>query len=328
MTQWQERILNYFPGVLLASIIGFSSRYLAEWIPNLGGVTLAIIIGLIISNTLEIDNKFASGIGFSSKKILALAIVLMGLKLELAVLGELGLEFIMIVIVMVFSSITLSYLLGRLLGVSKSFSLLLGIGNGICGSSAIGATAPLVAEKEEEIGLSIGVVNLLGTIGIFLLPLLTSLLKLSAPKSGLMIGGTLQAVGQVVAAGFSVSEKVGRLATVVKMGRVLMLGPIVLLLSFLFQQDDSSQQKKVSIPPFIVGFFIFSLLGSLNLLPTSLVENLKTLSKILLTIAMAGIGLKIKVSDLTDQGPKALLLGVLIFIGQLSLITILISFIS
>nr|WP_204700253.1 putative sulfate exporter family transporter [Halanaerobacter jeridensis] len=324
----RKTFFYYLPGVFIACLIGLGSKYLATWVPNLSGVTLAIILGLIIRNTLNLDEKHSPGIQFASKKILALAIILMGLKLELAVLGELGLEFIAIVIIMVCSSITLSYLLGRLLGVSKSFSLLLGIGNGICGSSAIGATAPLVAEKEEEIGLSIGVVNLLGTIGIFLLPLLTGLLKLTAPKSALMIGGTLQAVGQVVAAGFSVSEKVGRLATVVKMGRVLMLGPIVLVLGFFFQNDESSQQKKVSIPPFIVGFFIFSLLGSLNLLPTSLVENLKTLSKILLTIAMAGIGLKINVSDLTDQGPKALLLGMLIFIAQLSLITILISFIS
>lgn len=324
----KEKSLEYLPGVLLAAIIGLISRYLAAFVPNLGGVTLAIIIGLIIRNTMMMSNKLTSGITFASKKILALAIILMGLKLELTVLGELGIEFIVIVIVMVLSSILAGYLLGRLLGVPKSCSLLLGIGNGICGSSAIGATAPLVAEEEEEIGLSIGVVNLLGTIGIFLLPLLTGLLELTIAKSSLMIGGTLQAVGQVVAAGFSVSEKVGRLATVVKMGRVLMLGPIVLLLGFFFNNEEASKKSKINIPPFIIGFFIFSLLGSLNLLPVNIIEGLKTVSKILLTIAMAGVGLKIKIADLTDQGPKALLLGALIFIWQLSLITLLISFIS
>ena len=326
MAEWKEKLLNYLPGVLLASVIAFSSRYLAAWIPNLSGVTLAIIFGLLIRNILELGNRFEAGIRFSSKKILALAIVLMGLKLELHILGELGIEFIAIVIVMVFSSIGASYLLGRLLDVPKSCSLLLGIGNGICGSSAIGATAPLVAEEEEEVGLSIGVVNLLGTIGIFLLPILTGLLELTAPKSSLMIGGTLQAVGQVVAAGFSVSEKVGRLATVVKMGRVLMLGPVVLLFSFFSDSKEAAEEGRVSIPPFIIGFFIFSLIGSLNLLPIELVEGLKTASKVLLTIAMAGIGLKIEVAALTDQGPKALLLGLLTFVWQLSLITVLISF--
>ena len=328
MKQWKEKIMNYLPGLSLAVVIGLGSRYLANWIPNLGGVTLAIIVGLLVSNLLEVGEKYSLGIKFAEKKILALAIVLMGLKLELGVLSQLGVEFIIIIVIMVFSSITLGYLFGQLLGVSKSCSLLLGIGNGICGSSAIGATAPLVTEKKEEVGLSIGVVNLLGTIGIFLLPVLTKLLNLAAAKSGLMIGGTLQAVGQVVAAGFSVSEEVGRLATVVKMGRVLMLGPIVLLLSLFLNNNETAEKQNVKIPPFIIGFFIFSLIVSFDFLPANLLEILKSSSKILLTIAMAGIGLKINISNLTDQGPKALVLGSLIFIAQLSLITILISFLT
>ncbi|GAB6100537.1 putative sulfate exporter family transporter [Halanaerocella petrolearia] len=314
------------PGLLVTIIIELSARYIANWVPNLGGVTLAIILGLIIGNTIKINSTYLPGVYFAKKKVLSLAIILMGLKLELAVLGQLGLSAILIIIGMVVATITLGYFWGQVFGLSSSFSLLLGVGNAVCGSSAIGATAPLVSKNEEEVGLSIGVVNLLGTLGIFLLPLLTYLLNFTSANSGLMIGGTLQSVGQVVAAGFSINDKIGNLATVVKMGRILMLGPTILLLS-LFTKQDNKEETKVTIPSFIIGFFIFSLLGSFQLLPVTISSYLKTLSKILLTIAMAGIGLEIKLASLANQGPKALLVGGLTFVSQLILITFLIYFV-
>jgi len=323
-SKW-ESITEKLPGLILAIIIAFIGRYLAGWIPNLGGVTVAILLGMIIGNIFDLGGKYAIGIRFAEKKILSLAIMLMGLKLELSVLGELGFSAIIVIVIMVFSTIGMGVLFGRLLGLSPSFSTLLGVGNGICGSSAIAAVAPIVSKEEDEIGLSIGVVNLLGTIGIFLLPLLVHLLKLEEASSGLMIGGTLQAVGQVVAAGFSINEEIGRLATVVKMGRILMLAPVVLLFTFSNRGNDLDSKGKLSLPIFIIGFFIFSLLGSLGIIPEVISGFLKSLSKVLLIIAMAGIGLKIKLSSLLKQGPKALLVGGCIFLGQLLLMTFLIK---
>ncbi|AGB41600.1 putative membrane protein [Halobacteroides halobius DSM 5150] len=320
------KISKKTPGVLLTIIIGLSARYLANWIPNLGGVTLAILCGALIKNTLGVNSTYTSGVYFAKKKILSLAIILMGLKLQLAILAQLGLAAVLIIIIMVVATISLGYLWGQYFGLSRSFSLLLGIGNGVCGSSAIGATAPLIAQDEEEIGLSIGVVNLLGTLGIFLLPVLTYLLNLAEAESSIMIGGTLQAVGQVVAAGFSINERIGNLATVIKMGRILMLGPIVLLLS-LFTNQETKKESKVTIPFFIIGFFVFSLVGSFNLLPVIVSSYLQNFSKILLTIAMTAIGLEIKLTSLINQGPKALLTGGLVFISQLILIISLIYFI-
>ncbi|PRX31070.1 putative integral membrane protein (TIGR00698 family) [Orenia metallireducens] len=323
-SRW-ELIIQKIPGLFLATVIALVGRYLATWIPNLGGVTIAILLGMVIGNFFDFDGNYGLGVRFAEKKLLSLAIMLMGLKLELSVLGELGLSAIIVIIIMVFSTITMGIIFGRLLGLSPSFSILLGVGNGICGSSAIAAVAPIVSKEEEEIGLSIGVVNLLGTIGIFLLPLLVHLLRLEEASSGLMIGGTLQAVGQVVAAGFSINDKIGRLATVVKMGRILMLAPVVLLFTFSSSDNNSDSKGKFSLPGFIVGFFIFSLLGSLGIIPETISNFLKSLSKVLLIIAMAAIGLKIKLSSLLKQGPKALIAGLFIFLGQLLLITFLIK---
>lgn len=323
-SRW-ELIIQKIPGLFLATVIALVGRYLATWIPNLGGVTIAILLGMVIGNFFDLDGNYGLGVRFAEKKLLSLAIMLMGLKLELSVLGELGLSAIIVIIIMVFSTITMGIIFGRLLGLSPSFSILLGVGNGICGSSAIAAVAPIVSNEEEEIGLSIGVVNLLGTIGIFLLPLLVHLLRLEEASSGLMIGGTLQAVGQVVAAGFSINDKIGRLATVVKMGRILMLAPVVLFFTFSSSDNNSDSKGKFSLPGFIIGFFIFSLLGSLGIIPETISDFLKSSSKVLLIIAMAAIGLKIKLSSLLKQGPKALIAGLFIFLGQLLLITFLIK---
>ncbi len=314
-------------GILLTFFIALLAIYISQFIENLGGVTLAIILGLIIGNVFKISKDYSSGIKFVEKKVLALAIMLMGLKLEINVLKELGLSSIIMIITMVAITILTGLIVGKLFGLNKKFSLLIGVGNAICGSSAIAASAPVIGNTEEEIGLSISVVNLLGTIGIFLLPFITTLLGFDNTNSGLMIGSTLQATGQVVAAGFSINELVGKVATIVKMGRILTLGPVVILLSFLYfrQKDNSIKTKsKIKIPPFIIGFLIFSIISSLKIMPDYFISTLKNFSSILLTIAMAAIGLKIKISTLFDQGPKALLVGITIVIIQITTATLLI----
>ncbi|MBM7624571.1 YeiH family protein [Sporohalobacter salinus] len=320
-----KEIKDKLPGLILAIVIGLSGKYLSNWVSHLGGVTSAIILGIVVGNLFKLEGDYNSGIKFAAKKVLALAIVLMGLKLELNVLAELGLSSILIIMVMVVSTISIGYLLGRMMGLSKAFSFLLGVGNAVCGSSAIAAVKPVVEGKEEEVGLSISVVNLLGTIGIFLMPFLTYALKLADPVSGLMIGSTLQATGQVVASSFSISDTVGKLATVVKMGRILMLGPVVLVLSLLIDQESDSAKSKVSIPPFIIGFFILSIIGTLHFLPQGMITFLKSLGELLLIVAMAGIGLRVRISSLIKQGLQALVVGALIFISQLILIISLIT---
>ncbi len=199
--------------------------------------------------------------------------------------------------------------LGKLLGYSSSFSLLMGAGNGICGSSAVAATSSAIGAEESDTGIAISVVNLLGTFGIFVLPAMVALLRLGEAEGGLLIGGTLQAVGQVVAAGFSINDTVGGVATVVKMGRVLMLGPVVILLTTLVSRrnGDNSGGSPIKVPLFIIGFFVLSLLASLNVLPA--VDLIKTSGKFLLVLAMAGIGMRIQLQTLYRSGPGALLFG-------------------
>ena len=217
---------------------------------------------------------------------------------------ELGGGSILVVIGVITLSITVGLVFGRIFPLPKRLSLLLGIGNGVCGSAAIAAAAPLMEAKQEEIGISIGIVNLLGAVAIFLLPFLARILDLDSTQSGLLVGGTVQAVGQTLATGLRMGEEVARTAIVIKMGRVLLLGVVLIALSIAFRSEKSGG---FPVPTFIVAFLVCTL--AVNILPLpryflSLVESLKTA---LLLCAMAAIGMSIEFSSLSSSrcpGPE------------------------
>jgi len=317
------KIKQYLPGLAAVTLIAIAGKLLSNIIINIGSVTLAIIIGIIVGNLLPKRDRLEKGISFSVSKILPFAIMLLGVELQLKLLLKLGLPAILMIIIMVSGTIIAGFTAGKLLGLNPKFSLLMGCGNAICGSSAIAAVAPVIGNDENEIGLSIGVVNLMGTIGIFILPAVAHFLNLSDIQSGGLIGGILQAVGQVVAAGYSVSDKVGNISVIIKMGRVLMLGPVVAILAFIIGRINNSQSSgnsgSFAFPKFIIGFFIFSFLASYGYLNPELAAYIKSAGKILLLTSMSGVGMQIKFSALIKQGPDALKLGTVIVIFQFAL---------
>ncbi len=249
----------------------------------------------------------------------------MGVNLNFLILEKLGYKSILILFVIVLTAVLSSLLFAKLFKLNSKFALLIGIGNGICGSSAIAATEQIIGAKKEEVGLSIAIVNFLGTIGIFILPFLGSLfLQLTDINSGILIGSTLQAVGQVVAAGFSVSNLSGETATIVKMVRILMLTPLVFVLMFIFLKKNNNDaekknSKKAGIPLFIIGFVLFSLIPTFSLLPKEYINIISQISHYTLIIAMAGIGLRITFGSILKDGRAALLVGSLIFLLQIIL---------
>lgn len=314
-------------GILLCLVISLLSIYLSKYIP-IGSVAIAIIIGIILGNSINLNKKFNSGISFSEKHILSIAIALLGVKLDFSIVKQLGLTSVLIVILGIVITLLSSLFFGKIFKFEKKFALLIGIGNGVCGSSAIAATEGIIGVEKEEVGLSVAVVNFLGTIGIFLLPFIgIYVLKFNSLSSGLLIGNTLQAVGQVVAAAFSINEVTGQTATIVKMTRILMLTPIIFVLIFVFSKSNKGDlNKKIKIPAFIVGFIIFSLVSTFKLLPNIYLKFIGNISHYALIIAMAGIGLKITFSSILKKGLKALLIGSAIFLTQIIVSGILVKF--
>lgn len=318
-----KRYRSLLTGLLTVLIVGIISWYLGGIIPTLGGVTLAILLGILVGNVLNNNQSVVNGAVFAEKKLLPVAIVFLGVELQLVTLAQLGLPAIIIILISMSTALLMSIYLGKLFGFSREFSILMGAGNAVCGSSAVAATSLAIDADEADIGISISIVNLLGTIGIFLIPAIIRILTFSDLQGGLLIGGTLQAVGQVVAAGFSVNDDVGNIATVVKMGRILMLGPVIVLIGIWIrshaQTGKTKAKARIQIPRFILGFFAMSLLASLSVFSPDVLAFLKSAGKFLLIIAMAGIGMRIQLQSLFQSGIRSLMYGGMIWLIQIGM---------
>jgi len=313
-------IRNIIPGLLLTSLIALLSFYFSSFIP-IGSVAIAILIGISINNTfLNQTEIFKTGISFSEKQLLSLAIILLGASLNFNKVILIPISNVIFIICIISISLLLCYLLGKIFGLNKNLSILLGIGNGVCGSSAIAGASKILDADKNDIGVSIAIINTLGAISIFILPyiLINFFPHFTNEQSGFLIGSTVQAVGQVTATGFIINQEVGEYATFIKMIRIIMLGPILLFLSFLIQNKSKNNQAGLfNIPYFITGFVVFSLLVTFNFIPENLLLIIQKLSKILLVIAMAGIGLNISFRNIFKFGSKSFAIAALAFSFQM-----------
>ncbi|BDU51531.1 YeiH family protein [Haliovirga abyssi] len=318
-------------GILLSIFLGILAKVLSFFIPGIGTVAIAIFLGILVRNLFLKNQIFNKGINLTEKKLLPIAIMLLGTELNFAVLLKLGFKSIIFIGLMITITISSGYFISKFFGFDKKFGLLLGTGNAVCGSSAIAATAPVLESDDESIGLSVAAVNLMGTLGIFFIPVIASIAGFGNLQEGTLIGGTLQAVGQVVASGFSVNDSVGAIATVVKMGRVLSLGVVIIVLDLIMSKDKikieekKSKFKIIRVPYFIVGFFILSVISSINIFPSYAISFVNLIGKWLLIFSMAAVGLKINFTTLIEKGKKLILLELLIELVQVSSAVLLIK---
>ena len=227
-------------------------------------------------------------------------------------------DIILMIVFIILASIIISYVLGKLLNISSPLSLLIGIGNGICGASAIAGASSVIKSSEEDTVLSIAIINVIGALSIFILPaLLTFLAIVDVYDQGMIIGSTIQAVGQVTAAGYILGDQAGETATMIKMLRIVMLGPILFLLSLFYKgKSDSTKASFMKIPHFIIGFILLAVLQNTGFIPESITTVLKYLSKIFLIFAMAAIGLRVLISSMINRGGKVFLLASVSFCIQ------------
>ena len=315
-----DSIRNIIPGFLLTSLIASLSIYFASFIP-IGSVAIAILIGISINNTfLNQTRFFKDGISFSEKQLLSFAIILLGASLNFNKVTLMPIGNIIFILITIFISLLVCYLLGKIFGLTKNLSILLGIGNGICGSSAIAGASKILDADKNDIGVSIAIINTLGALSIFILPyiLINFFPHFTNEQSGFLIGSTVQAVGQVTATGFIINQEVGEYATLIKMIRIIMLGPILLFLSFFMKNKSKNSQAEIfNVPYFIIGFIIFSLLVTFGFIPENLLLIIEQLSKILLVIAMAGIGLNISFRSIFKFGFKSFTIAALAFSFQI-----------
>ncbi len=280
----------------------------------LEALVLAIILGTAVRSTLRPGPRFSKGIGFSAKTLLEIAVVLLGASISAAAVAEAGSGLILGIACVVALAIGISYGIGRLLRLPHRMAVLVACGNSICGNSAIAATAPVIGADSEDVAASIAFTAILGVIVVLCLPFLAPVLGLTYTQYGVLAGLTVYAVPQVIAATAPVAMVSVQLGTLVKLVRVLMLGPVILVLSVVAGERAAGAARPrfgQLVPWFIIGFLLLMALRSLHLIPEALLPYIQTVSTVLTIVSMAALGLGVDIRSVAQAGGRVTLTVVL-----------------
>jgi uncharacterized integral membrane protein (TIGR00698 family) len=323
------------PGLALVSLIGLLAvgvetvevSLLSQ--PMLGALVAAILVGVVARNLIPMPARVEPGVSFSAKPMLEFAVFLLGATIDYQRILAAGSVLLVVIAAGVSGSIVFSYFLGRTIGLPTKLALLVAVGNSICGNSAIAAVAPVIRADKKDIATAIALTAIVGVLVVLTLPFLIPVVGLSHYQYGMLAGMTVYAVPQVVAASFPVSQLSGEVATLVKLVRVLFLGPIVFVFSLgarVYGGANAVASKRPAlIPWFIVGFLGLAALRTLDVIPMPAVGAAGFASKGLMILAMAGLGLGVDLAALRRVGPRVAVtvFGSLIFLAALSLALIL-----
>jgi uncharacterized integral membrane protein (TIGR00698 family) len=300
------------PGISIATITGLAALFLSDHY-GAPAMLFALLLGIAMSFLYQ-ESPCKAGIEFTSSFVLRMGVALLGLRLAFTDLVGLGWQTIIIIVVAIASTITLGIFLAKKLGLSKSFGTLTGGSVAICGASAamaIIAVLPDHENKERDTLITVIGVTALSTIAMVAYPIIAAYLGLDESQSGLFLGGTIHDVAQVVGAGYSVSEHTGDISTLVKLVRVSMLMPVVLVILMVikrFYDADNSNSKAASVPMFLIAFVALMILNSSVELPQSIIEPVISFSRFALVTAIAAIGMKSNFSKLVVVGLKPIML--------------------
>jgi uncharacterized integral membrane protein (TIGR00698 family) len=323
-----QSVKTCLPGIVLCALIALLAEcvHLLPFKPftvgghhPIEGLTIALVLGMVFHPLIKRIPQVHSGIAFCSKTVLYLAIVLLGVKLNVALIEHLNLLVLTLVVVSVFLCFFLTYWFGRLLNVPVVDTLLIAFGTAICGSSAIAAMAPAVHANKKQTAMAIAVINLFGTLAIFIFPLLGHVLHLSPTHFYIWAGASIQAVPQVIAACVTFNSHGAVLGTTVKLVRVLLLAPL-LLIALRIHRASSPAVVRLrwyrTIPPFIIGFFVVIFFSNVLArwgLTRSWIGSVQVFfihgSHALMIAAMAAIGLQVSFVELKHTGSKSLILS-------------------
>ncbi|MFB1004159.1 MAG: putative sulfate exporter family transporter [Bacteroidia bacterium] len=306
-------------GVILTLAIAVGAMFLGDWW-GINTILLALILGILIGNIASLPHSWDAGIKTASGLFLEFAIILMAFSIDYGSFLKLGWETILIVVVTMAVVLIATVWLGKKMNCPSSAGLLVGFGTAICGSTAIAALAPSVSEDKSDMGIAMAVVNLYGLLGMIFIPLLTAE-WLTDVQNSVLIGASLHSVGNVAGAGFAMSDAIGELAVTVKLGRVALLTPALLIFTqFTGKGTETSQKGKFKLPYYLVAFILISIAVSIVPIPTDLLLYSKQGSNFLLATAMAAIGLKVSFKTLLTSGKKGLVFGAILFAVQLVVI--------
>lgn len=323
------KLIKNIPGILLAACIAFLACWIESLLPIhlIGSAVIAMFIGMFLNQYIKNTKIFASGLKFTSKKILKFAIILLGLSLNITTILHVGK---MSLTVMVFTLLTCfggGYFIGKALGLNWKLSNLISAGTGICGGSAIAAIAPTIDADDNDVAYAMSATFLFDMAMIVLFPIMGRALGMSDQAFGIWAGTAVNDTSSVVATGYAFSEGAGDFATMVKLTRTLAIIPTVITFAFVqlrlkrkeaITNSQNSDELKANFniakifPWFILGFLGMSIVASIFSIPTTVVSGTKTISKFLMVCALSAIGLNTSFSNLKKSGIRPMIHGFII----------------
>jgi len=305
------------PGVaasIVVSIVAVIGGWLQGiWLgrPVVEPLVLAIIVGMVARSTVGMPAECEPGVRFVGKEVLEVAVFLLGATLDAPKLFASGPTLALGIVATVVVALVVGFGIGRAAGLPPRLALLVSCGNAICGNSAIAAVAPVIGADREDVAASIALTAVLGVTVVLTLPLLVGPLGYSDYQYGVLAGLTVYAVPQVLAAAFAVSVASGQVATVVKLARVLMLGPVVVFLSLRRRRGSATTTRTTSLLPwFVVGFVLLAIVRSMGWLPEIAISTARVSAQWLTIAAMAALGLSVDFASVKRVGARVAIAAV------------------
>lgn len=305
-------IKSLFPGVLVSILIAVSAQFVSDHY-GAPAMLLALLFGIAL-NFLSEEGRCEKGISFTARSVLRLGVALLGLRISVEMIAELGWAIAILVVGGTLLTIAFGLLIARFFGHGPRFAFLSSGAVAICGASAamaIAAVLPKDERSEERLVFTVVGVTLLSTIAMILFPVLSEMAGFSTVEAGVFIGATIHDVAQVVGAGFSISNEAGEIATIVKLMRVAMLAPVILVAALVVRRladVEHAAERPPLLPGFVIAFVALIFLNSTGVLPVFITELATDLAGWALLTAIAAVGLKTSLKETIKVGLPAIAL--------------------
>ena len=330
---FSEKRSNVLHGILLIALFSCSAFYIVEFpfVKNLSfsPLIVGILLGMVYANSLRnhLPATWVPGILFCTKQVLRAGIVLYGFRLTFQSVVEIGLPAILIDVIIVAVTIFIGLFVGRLLKMDRDLALLTSTGSAICGAAAVLGVEP------DKTAVAVSTVVIFGTLSMFIYPAMyrAGILDLTSEQMGLYTGSTLHEVAHVVGASNVMGKEISDTAIIVKMIRVMMLAPVLVMMSFALARtavkavSDSvketaavtAKRGKITIPWFAFGFLAVIGFNSFDLLPHAVVDGINNIDTFMLTMAMTALGTETSIEKFKKAGAKPFILAAVLYIWLL-----------
>lgn len=316
----RDAIRDRVPGLVVALAVAGVATAAGTMVPLVGGPVLGIVLGVLVASVLHPGERWRPGFAVAAKPVLQSSIVVLGATLSLRQVAAVGSSSVPVMLGTLAAALGGAWLLGRLLGLGRDTTLLIGVGTAICGASAIAATQSVLKARESTVAYAVGTIFTFNVVAVLAYPPLGHLLGLDPHAFGLWAGTAINDTSSVVAAGYTYGGDAGPYSVVVKLTRSLMIIPIVVAVALWAARRQGPADNggprgwrglpwRRLVPLFLVGFVVASALTTVGVVPSSWHPALTAVGTFLITTALAGIGLSLRVADLRRAGVRPLLLG-------------------